>query len=388
MPITTLMSVPFAFLLGGFVFVGVLGPLGDDLDIDLATAGGLQAVYALGCAIAGPILAHFTRSWRKKPLLLATLAAMVLFNAGSAFAAEFGSLLWLRLAAGVTGALSLPLSLTFAVALAEPAFRPRAIARVYSGVAYALMLGVPVGSLLGSWLGWRSTFAFTALAALISLILVARNVPDISTQPAAAGTARIDRRAVALLGVTYLAFASMFCLVGYIGPVITALTGAGGAGAAVFQVAVGVSCLAGLTLGARLAARSGSGLPWLFAGVIGGLLVLVLPLYSPAPLGFGILALAVSAALAPLCQFATAPVVQSQLAATAGPAATFLLSLNGSMVYLGQGSGVLLGGLAINAGGLAAAPLAGTLVAAAGLIAAVALNISSTHRPNSKRREA
>ena len=125
-------------------------------------------------------------------------------------------------------------------------------------------------------------------------MLVARNVPNLPAQTAPPGSSRFTGQTAALLGVTYLAFAAMFALVGYIGPFITALTGAGGLGAALFQMVVGLSCLAGLTLGARIAAGSGQSLPWLFVGMIAGLLVLIPPLMLGAPLAPAVLSLNIS----------------------------------------------------------------------------------------------
>ena len=147
--------------------------------------------------------------------------------------------------------------------------------------------------------------------------------------------------------------------------------------------------------GAEECARCGDTLPhqsrrslqtvwaWLFAGIALGLAVLVPPLSTNPPLLVNILALVVSVALAPVCQFATAPVVQGSLAATAGPSTTFVLTLNSSMVYLGQGTGVLLGGTAISFGGYAAAPLTGAFVALLGLVVAIALR-SGTARSLSR----
>lgn len=378
MPVITLLSVPFAFLLGGFVFSGLLGPLAADLGISVSAAGLLQAGYALGCAFAGPFLAHWTRHRRKKPLLLTVLGSMVLLNVASILAPGFNELLFLRTALGITGALSLPLAVSIAVTLVAPEQRGGAIAKVYSGVAYALMLGMPAGSLAGDWLGWRASFGVAALASAAALVLVWRNVPDIAAQPVPKGSAGLDARSAGLLASTYLAFGAMFCLVGYIGPVVTSLTGGTGTHVALFQLGVGLSCLAGLTLGARIAATlGGRGLAWLFAGIALGLAVLVPPLSTNPPLLVNILALVVSVALAPVCQFATAPVVQGSLAATAGPSTTFVLTLNSSMVYLGQGTGVLLGGTAISFGGYAAAPLTGAFVALLGLVVAVALRSGS-----------
>ncbi|MGR3321718.1 MAG: MFS transporter [Pseudooceanicola sp.] len=374
MPYFTLLSVPFVFTLGGFVFAGLLAPMAADLGVPVAAAGLLQAAYALACALAGPVLARITRGWRRRPLLLGTLGVMLVLNAASALAPGFGTLLGARAMIGGFGALALPLATAIAVALVAPAERPRAIARVYAGVAFALMLGMPLGSLVGEAFGWRASFWLATAACAVSLLLCLRNLPDLPALPQGAGGGRLGASAFGHLGVTLLAFTAMFALVGFIGPVITGLTGLGGTGIAAFQVAIGLSSLAGLKLGARIAARPGApALPLFFAGIAIAMLVLVHPLAAGMTGGYGAAMMALSVALAPLCLFGTAPVVQSRLAASAGPAVTFAFALNGSMVYLGQGLGVALGAAAISAGGLSAAPMAGGLMAIAGIALGAAL---------------
>lgn len=367
MPPLTLMSVPFVFTLGGFVFVGLLGPMAEALGTSIARVATLQAAFAFACALAGPPLAHVTRNLPRKGLLLATLVLLTLANLLSALAPGFGELMLLRILLGGFGALALPLAMAIGVALTPEAQRPRAVAAIYAGVAFGLMLGVPAGSLIGGAFGWRASFGLAAALCALSLLLVAWRVPHLPALPLPPRASALSGRAWGYLAVTLLAFTAMFTLVGFIGPVIARLTGYGAGGIAALQVLIGVSCLLGLRFGAALTGGARGGLPLLFAGIALGLLLLVHPLALGGASLYGLLAMVLSALIAPAAQFGTAPLVQTRLTQEAGPAATFALAMNGSMVYLGQGLGVSLGAGAVARGGLTAAPLTGALVALAGL---------------------
>jgi DHA1 family inner membrane transport protein len=341
--------------------------MAEALGTSIARVATLQAAFAFACALAGPPLAHVTRNLPRKGLLLATLVLLTLANLLSALAPGFGELMLLRILLGGFGALALPLAMAIGVALTPEAQRPRAVAAIYAGVAFGLMLGVPAGSLVGGAFGWRASFALAAALCALSLLLVAWRVPRLPALPLPPRASALSGRAWGYLGVTLLAFTAMFTLVGFIGPVIARLTGYGAGGIAALQVLIGVSCLLGLRLGAALAGGARGGLPLLFAGIALGLLLLVHPLALGGASLYGLLAMVLSALIAPAAQFGTAPLVQTRLTQEAGPAATFALAMNGSMVYLGQGLGVSLGAGAVALGGLTAAPLTGAMVALAGL---------------------
>lgn len=374
MPLLTLLTVPFVFTLGGFVFAGLLEPMAASLGVSIATVATLQAAFAFTCAIAGPVLAHLTRNWRKKPLLVATLAVLVCVNGWSALADDFEILMTSRIVIGGLGALALPLAVAIGAAMAPPERRARTIATIYGGVAFALMLGIPAGSVIGGAFGWRASFWMTAGFCLVSLGLVVLRVPNLAAVAVPPGGSRLEARSFGYLAVTLLAFTAMFAMVGFIGPVITSLTGFGANGIAALQILIGVSCFAGLRLGAGLAGNPAiPGLPLLFAGIILALAILIHPLSLGAATSYGLAAMVVSILIAPASQFGTAPIVQTRLAQEAGPAATFALALNGSMVYLGQGLGVASGAYAIAQWGLIAAPVTGVMIATLGLVLSAAL---------------
>ncbi|WP_108661237.1 MFS transporter [Acuticoccus kandeliae] len=368
MPLVSLLLVPFVFTLGGYVFHGLLAPMSEALGVSIATAGALQSAFAVSCALAGPLLARFTQRLGRKTVLLATLAALTLLNALSAVAATFETLLALRVAIGAAGSLALPVAIAVAAMMTPHERRAGAIATVYSGVALAWMLGIPLGSVVGSAFGWPASFAMASLLCAFTFVLVLLNVPAHPPAIAAVARRRLGLGEVGLLALTFMAFASMFAMVGFIAPIITALTGLSGAAIALFQVLLGGLGLVGLRLGARLAmAEGGRGLLWPFVGMLAALAIVVPALALGVSGSVGLGAMIASALVGPVSLFAVAPVIQTRLAERAGPTATFALALNGSMVFLGQGVGVSLGAFAIGHYGLAAAPLAGAIVAALGV---------------------
>ncbi|WP_341235648.1 MFS transporter [uncultured Sulfitobacter sp.] len=375
MPVLALMTVPFVFTLGGFVFVGLLEPMAASLGVSIAKAATLQAGYAFACAICGPLIAHVTRNWRKKPLLLATLAFLAVVNGWSAIAPDYATLMGTRILIGGLGALAVPLAVAMGVAAAPAEKRAKTIAAIYAGVVLALMIGIPAGSVIGGLFDWRASLWMTSTFCAVSLVLVAIHVPNLAANVVPKGASAMPARSYGYLAVTLLAFTAMFSMVGFIGPVISALTGFGAYGIAGLQVLIGLSGVVGLRIGATLATHpTQRGLPLLFAGIALGLAILVYPLSIGTASVYGLVAMVLSILIAPTSQFGTAPIVQSRLAHAAGPAATFALAMNGSMVYLGQGLGVACGAFAIAQWGLAAAPVTGAFFALLGLVLSLGMH--------------
>lgn len=385
MHLGALMLVPFAFTMSGFVFSGLLEPMAAALEAPVAAVGAIQSGYAIACAVAGPMLAQMTTRFQRKGLLLCSLAALATLNLASGFATDFETLFALRALAGGLGALAVPLAMAIAAALTAPEKRPGAIAAVYSGIALGMMLGIPLGSFVGAEAGWQASFLLAAGICGLALVMTAALVPTSSETPSEASVAAtggassapprkgLDPRVIGYLCITFLAFASMFALVGFIGPVIATATGWGDAAIPPFQVLSGVGCLLGLVVGARIARAPSDGwLGALFLGMGVSLVLLIVPLSTGAGGVLGVGAMLLSVIIGPAALFATAPIVQTRLAQTAGDAVTLAFALNGSMVYLGQGAGVAIGAVALGATGLAGTAIAGALIATLGVALALA----------------
>lgn len=372
MKLLALMFCPFAFTTGAFVFSGVLEPMAGALGVSVAAVATLQSAFAIACAICGPLLAQTTRRLPPRTLLLAVLGLLVALNGISAAAPDFESLFLLRLLVGSVGSLAFPLATTLAVAGVDPEMRPKAVSAVYAGIPMALIIGIPAGSVTGNAFGWPASFVATAAICAAALGLVWRFVPAVPPAERIANGGRFGAPVFAHLGVTFIAATALFAMVGLIGPIIRASTGFSGSGIAAIQFLAGLSGLAGVRLGARLVAqRTPFALLVPFGLLAVSLSLAALPLSAGIISLFSIAGMVASVCFGPAAQSATGALVQSRLAELAGPAATLAFALNGSMIYFGQGLGIVLGAAALNHAGLSAAPITGLVLTVPGILLAV-----------------
>lgn len=369
--LAALMLAPFAFGTGAYVFAGLLEPMAVDLDVSVPVVGQLQSAFAIASAFGGPALAIATNHVERRRLLIVSLLGLALANAASAMAGVFGTLVVARITAGLVGALTLPVASAIAVSLVGPERRAVALAAVFSGMSFAFLIGIPLGSFVGAAYGWPASFWLaTGLAALacVAAIVAIPRIGQLPAPPEGALQAALRPPAKGLLSVTFLSFLATFVSVAFIGPLITALTGLEGGGIGVMQLFIGIGSLIGLPIGARLA--QGLGLralsPLMMVVVVSQLLFtvgLVVDLSEAGSIAFTALTIvAGSGAL-----FALAPIVQSNLAAIAGQAATVAFALNGSVVFFGQGLGAVIGGGVIAEIGLIWTGFAGAGIALATL---------------------
>lgn len=192
---TTTDKLPLAALLAlamtGFICIvtetmpaGLLPQISEDLGISQALAGQMVTVYALGSLIAAIPLTIATRGWRRRNVLLLTIIGFFIFNSITAFSDSYGLTLVSRFLAGVAAGLAWSLLASYARRMVAPHQQGRAMAVAMVGVPIALSLGVPVGTYMGSVIGWRTAFWVMSALALILIVWVIAKVPDYPGEPA------------------------------------------------------------------------------------------------------------------------------------------------------------------------------------------------------------
>ncbi len=372
----SLAFAPFAFGTSAFAFVGLIVPMAEGLEISVPVVGQLQTVFAIACGFGGPILARALARFDRKRLLMLIMLVLLSMNVASALAQGFSAIMAIRIAGGLFAALTLPLASSIAVAMVPELKRPAALATVLSGYTLAFLIGMPMATLLGETYGWRAAFWFAGAVSLVSVIVIAVGTPAKVAVAAAAGAnfkaaLQGDNRRLVLL--TLLAFCATFSTVSFIAPVITAFTGLEGAAIGGVQIATGVGSLLGLPAGAMLARLPVRRAVLILLSITGGtqLAFTLGMIQSLGPLAIPMLLVIMSLGSAAL--FAMAPVVQTQLARTAGASATLAFAVNGSMLYFGQGLGASLGGSVLAASSIAWVGVAGAGVAALGVLVASGL---------------
>ncbi len=364
-----LTAAQFASATGAYAFTGLLANLAADLGVSLATAGQLAAAYALTYAIAGAPVAALTARLDRRAMLVWGLGLVAALNIATAFATDFTTALMLRVAAGLAVTLVMPG--VAASMLVPPEQRGRAIAIVLSGLTLAFSLGIPLGTAIGGVAGWRGCFIFSGALAGLAALGVQVGLPRLPStdRGGAASLGIILRPAIAtLLGTTLLAFAGLFCIAAYLGPIVTAATGIEGSGIGAIQVFIGLGSLAGIAIGSRVAGSQGARIPvmlfiLLAVALVGYTLLLLTPraFWHVAPLALCVFTGSVAL-------FALAPLVQTRLMHLAPQDRAVAIALNGATTFAGQGAGAAYGGIVIGAAGLAWTGLAGAMLAAAGAL--------------------
>ncbi len=359
-----LAGAQFAAATGAYAFTGMLGPLADELGVSLASAGQLTAAYALTYAVLGGPAAGFTARWDRRDLLVLGLVLVGLLTLAAAFVSDFTTMLALRVATGA--AITLVLPGVAASMLVSPQQRAKALAIVLGGLTIAFSFGIPLGSVIGGIWGWRACFVFGGLLALGAALACRIGLPALpSTDRGGMGSARRVLRAelLTVLGTSGLTFVALFCVVAYLGPIVTATTGITGGGIGAIQVFVGIGSVLGIWLGSR--AVAGPALPVALVLLLAATLVGYSLVMLPAAAGWHAAPLALCVFLGSVGLFALAPIMQTRLIALAPDDRAVALALNGAVALGGQGLGAAYGGAVIATLGLAWTGFAGALLALA-----------------------
>ncbi|WP_348750980.1 MFS transporter [Pseudomonas rhodesiae] len=163
---------------------GLLPLISDGLAISPSMAGQMVTAYALGSVLAVIPMTIATRGWRRRNVLLLTIAGFLLFNSITALSSHYGVTLVARFFAGVAAGLAWSLLAGYARRMVAPQQQGRALALAMVGTPIALSLGVPLGTWFGGLLGWRTTFGLMSGVSLVLIGWVLVKVPDFAPQPA------------------------------------------------------------------------------------------------------------------------------------------------------------------------------------------------------------
>jgi MFS transporter, DHA1 family, inner membrane transport protein len=281
-----------------------------------------------------------------------------------------------------------PVAIAAARDLVPPERAGRAVATVFGGMTVALVLGVPLGSLVGNALSWRVTFALVAAAGAATAATLVLVLPAQRPQPTGATAVRrlelVRQRAVlANLAVTVSWMTGGIAVFTYVGVLLPRVTGVGSTGLSSLLLLFGVATVAGNWVGGVGADRWGSDRTAVTSLVVtaGALAVLAALAGVPrSPYGVALAVAAVAAwGFGDWC--ITAPQVQ-RLTAVAPHAVTELLALNSSAIYLGVTLGAALGGVLVTAAPLPALPATG----AALQVAALGVVLLSRTAPGRRKR--
>lgn len=251
----------FAIGVAEFIVVGVLPAIAADLHVSLARAGGLVGLYALALAIGTPMVVLGLARFPRKPVLLALVLVLLAGNLLSAVSSSYAMLLVGRVVTAVAHGSFFAIGATVAARLAPDGLASRAIALMFAGLTLAMVIGVPLGSLIGNGLGWRLPFFAVAALAALAWLATARWVPALPAQAAGPSKTQLAALAspaiLAVMAITVLGFGASFAAFTFITPILTDVTGFSAQTASLLLVVFGAATLVGNLAGGRWASHLG-----------------------------------------------------------------------------------------------------------------------------------
>ncbi len=348
---------------------GLLAPISSGLGVSVAAAGALFSAYALGLAIGGPLLTAATIRLDRRPVLVGAMALFALMVLAPAGLPHFGWFVATRLLAGALQGVFLAAAFTTATAVVAPERVGRALATVIAGFSISTVLGLPLGVLVGSVLGWRGALLMVGGFALLATGLLAAVVPGVAgiRDSGASGLRHaLAPPVLAMLTLSLTLFAAPGAVMGYLMPLLEHVTGLSGPLASTILVAYGVANIAGSFLGGRLAdANAARAIVLVTLGLVLSAAVLYLARAQPVVAVAALLAWAVFASSAP-------PSVQYRAVSLAGPGGALAASLPASAASAGIALGSTASGMAYTAAGPPAVIITGMVIALGALALAIA----------------
>ena len=360
----------FIFNTTEFVPIALLSDIGHSFAMPVETVGHMITIYAWIVAILSLPAMLVTARIERRKLLIALFVIFIGGHAVSVMAQSFAMLLAGRALIALAHAVFWSITASLVVRVAPKDRQTKALGLLSMGSALATVLGLPLGRMVGQWLGWRMTFGTIGVAALLAMIMVWWILPKLPSKDvgSAASLPSIFNN-IPLLTVytlTVLCVTAHFTAYSYIEPYMLTISQFSQQFATVILLSFG---LAGL-LASWLFGHFYDRFPRAF--LISAMATLLFSLLASAWLPHVPILWLVLAMLWGLAITAISLAFQLRVLQLAPNATDVAMSIFSGIYNIGIGGGAFVGGLVIASLGLAMVGYVGTGIA---LIAMVCLMV-------------
>ncbi|MDQ6595704.1 MFS transporter [Bacillus salipaludis] len=375
--------VSFVVGMAELIVGGILDIVSDGFGISISTAGELITVYSLVFAIASPVLLTVTAKIERKRLLLWTLLIFLIGNMIAFISPNFIVLFLSRIISAASGSLLVVLSVTIASSIVKEEYRARAIGVIFMGISGSLVLGVPIGLVIGNHFGWRSPFLFIAVLTLISMAGVYALLNKIEPRPMISLKQQLqtlkNSKTLSAQLTSVLFLTGHLTLYAYLTPFLKSTLHLDATWVSIFYFIFGISAVFGGGFGGWLADKWGSKKSILTIVTVFAVTLFVLPNVTSSITIFVIVMMIWSA-----LSWAITPAQQNYLIETAPETSDIQQSLNNSALHIGIALGSVIGGMVINQYSVQANASVGGVFIIFALLCAI---FSITRKPTENRQE-
>ena len=181
LPLVGMTISAFIFNTSEFMPIGLLTDIAGSFSISESKAGMLITVYSwIVMLLSLPLILLVSKIDFRK-LFMGTIALFGICQIMSVLAPSYGVLMASRIGVACTHAIFWSIASPVAIRLVNEEHRSFALSRVVTGTSIATIAGLPLGRLVGQYMGWRVTFLIVGIIAFAVLVYMAFVFPKIAS---------------------------------------------------------------------------------------------------------------------------------------------------------------------------------------------------------------
>lgn len=279
--VVTLAIAAFIFNTTEFVPVGLLSDIAGSFGMQTAEVGIMLTIYAWVVALMSLPFMLLTSQMERRKLLIGLFVVFIASHVLSFMAWNFTVLVISRVGIAFAHAVFWSITASLAIRLAPAGKRAQALSLIATGTALAMVLGLPIGRIVGQYFGWRTTFFAIGMGALITLVCLIKLLPKLPSEHSGSlKSLPLLMRRPALMSIyllTVIVVTAHYTAYSYIEPFVQVVAGFSANFATVLLLILGGAGIIGSILFGKLGNKHASALVSSAIGLLLACLLLLMP---------------------------------------------------------------------------------------------------------------